>query len=417
MKFKTKKFIYSSILGISSLLITPNRVYSNPSGYFEERKECLENPDFITPSSKEFKYCIKENGIIKKYDEFDNLVDIDIKLDELIEEKIKKETKKSNKIKVVRSPNKELIEYKIDDEELFKYSCEAKKERGNLTCKNKSKKELIGIRPNGFYLKKGLREIENKRWDKSTKFFDKEIEYNNNQEAYAYRAFSKFKLEDYLGSIKDLEDALKIDKSDIFSLSLRSRANFKLKNYQEVIFDLNKLITLIEFKSNKEITELFNREINPVANNYFYLRGLAKSELGDSNGAIKDFNLEIINNPLNGDAYFQKGLEKYWVERDEACEDLIKGVSLGAIDTSSEFLEDTKESNSFLDELFTGSDNKSLIDACKSSSTKKAESIKQNYESEKLNIDIKNLIKKYYFLIPIPLLILGYTIVKYRSKD
>tara|TARA_Y100000991_G_scaffold71946_1_gene54006 strand:+ start:1014 stop:2267 length:1254 start_codon:yes stop_codon:yes gene_type:complete len=417
LKFKTKKFIYSSILGISSLLITPNRVYSNPSGYFEERKECLENPDFITPSSKEFKYCIKENGIIKKYDEFDNLVDIDIKLDELIEEKIKKETKKSNKIKVVRSPNKELIEYKIDDEELFKYSCEAKKERGNLTCKNKSKKELIGIRPNGFYLKKGLREIENKRWDKSTKFFDKEIEYNNNQEAYAYRAFSKFKLEDYLGSIKDLEDALKIDKSDIFSLSLRSRANFKLKNYQEVIFDLNKLITLIEFKSNKEITELFNREINPVANNYFYLRGLAKSELGDSNGAIKDFNLEIINNPLNGDAYFQKGLEKYWVERDEACEDLIKGVSLGAIDTSSEFLEDTKESNSFLDELFTGSDNKSLIDACKSSSTKKAESIKQNYESEKLNIDIKNLIKKYYFLIPIPLLILGYTIVKYRSKD
>ena len=287
---------------------------------------------------------------------------------------------------------------------------------GKLTCKNKSKKELIGIRPNGFYLKKGLREIENKRWNKSTKFFDKEIEYNNNQEAYSYRAFSKFKLEDYLGSVKDLENALKIDKSDIFSLSLRSRANFKLKNYEEVIFDLNKLIALIEFKSKKEITESFNREINPVARNYFYLRGLAKSELGDSDGAIKDFNLEIINNPLNGDAYFQKGLEKYWVEREDACEDLIKGVSLGAIDTSSNFLKDTKESNSFLDELFS-SDNKSFIDSCKSSSTKKAESIKQNYESEKLKIDIKNLIKEYYFLIPIPLLILGYTILKYRSKD
>ena len=110
-------------------------------------------------------------------------------------------------------------------------------------------------------------------------------------------------------------------------------------------------------------------------------------------------------------------MEKYWVERELACEDLIKGVSLGAIDTSSDFLRDTKESNSFLDELFTGSDNKSLIDACKSSSTKKAESIKQNYESEKLNIDIKNLIQKYYFLIPIPLLVIGYTLIKYRSKD
>ena len=417
MKFKAEKIIFSSILGIAPFLFTSNPSYSNPSSYFEEKKECIQNPDFITPSTKEYKYCIKENGIIKKYDEFDNLVEIDIKIDELVEEKIKKETKKGNKKKVIRNPMKELIEYKIDDEELFKYSCEAKKERGKLTCKNKSKKELIGIRPNGFYLKKGLKEIENKKWGNSTKFFDKEIEYNNNQEAYAYRAFSKFQLKDYLGSVKDLENALKIDKSDIFSLSLRSRANFELKNYPEVILDLNKLITLIEFKSKKEITKLFNREINPVARNYFYLRGLAKSELGDSDGAIKDFNLEIINNPLNGDAYFQKGLEKYWTEREEACEDLIKGISLGAKDTSSDFLKDTKESNSFLDELFTSSDNISLIDSCKSSSTKKAESIKQNYETEKLNIDIKNLIREYYFLVPIPLLILGYTIVKYRSKD
>jgi hypothetical protein len=95
---------------------------------------------------------------------------------------------------------------------------------------------------------------------------------------------------------------------------------------------------------------------------------------------------------------------------------LIKGVSLGAIDTSSEFFKEAKESNSFLDELFSGSD-KSLIDACKSSSTKKAETIKQNYENEKLNIDIKNLIQKYYFLIPIPLLVIGYTLLKYKSKD
>ena len=115
------------------------------------------------------------------------------------------------------------------------------KEGGKAICKNKAQKKLVGIRPNGFYLKKGLREIENKKWDKSIKLFDKEIKYNNNQEAFAYRGYSKFKLEDYLGSIKDLGDALKIDKSDIYSLSLRSRANFALENYDEVILDLNKL--------------------------------------------------------------------------------------------------------------------------------------------------------------------------------
>ena len=223
-------------------------------------------------------------------------------------------------------------------------------------------------------------------------------------------------MEDYLGSISDLGDALKIKKSDVFSLSLRSRANFKVENYQDVISDLNKLIALIEFKSKREATELFNKEINPVDPNYFYLRGLAKSELGDSNGAKKDFDLEIVNNPLNGDAYFQRGLETYWEEREEACQDLIKGVSLGAVDSSSNFLKENPQSNSFLDELFTGNE-KSLIDACKSSSTRKVENIKQNYETEKLNKDLINLFKNYYFLIPIPLLVIGYIILKYRSDD
>ena len=417
MKFKKGKIAYSGFLGLISLLIIPKQVYSSPSNYFEDTRECIENPDFISPSTKEYKYCLKENGIIKKYDEFDNLVEMDLKLDELVKEKIKKEIKKKgNNIIRVSKPLKQLIEYKIDDEELFKYSCEAKRERGKLICKNKGQKKLVGIRPEGFYLKKGLKEIENKKWDKSIKFFDKEIEYNNNQEAYALRGFSKFKLKDYLGSISDLGDALKINKSDVFSLSLRSRANFKVENYQDVIFDLNKLIALIEFKSERETTELFNKEINPVNPNYFYLRGLAKSELGDSKGAIKDFDLEIINNPLNGDAYFQRGLETYWKERDQACEDLIKGVSLGAVDSSSNFLKENPQSNSFLDELFTEKE-KSLIDSCKSSSIRKVENIKQNYETEKLNKDLINLFKNYYFLIPIPLLVIGYLILKYRAEE
>ena len=417
MTFKKAKILYSGLLGLISIFIIPKTVNSTPSRYYEERLECIQNPDFITPFTNEYKYCLNDNGIIKKYDEFDNLVEIDLKLDELVEEKIKQSYKKrETKIKKTVYPFRELTEYKIDEEELFKYSCEAKKERGKSICKNKAQKKLVGIRPEGFYLKKGLKEIENKRWDKSIRFFDKEIEYNNNQEAYALRGFSKFNLEDYLGSIKDLGEALKINKSDVFSLSLRSRSNFKVENYKETIFDLNRLITLMEFKSKKESTELFNKEINPVDPNYYYLRGLAKSELGDSKGAKKDFNLEIVNNPLNGDAYFQRGLETYWEDRGEACEDLIKGVSLGAIDTSYTFLKENPQSDSFLNELFPGS-NQSLIDACKSSSTRKVENIKQNYKAEKLNKDLINLFKNYYFLIPIPLLVIGYIILKYRSDD
>ena len=90
---------------------------------------------------------------------FDNLIEIDVKLDVLVEEKIKKEAEKGINKKKVWNRFRELTEYKIDNEELFKYSCEAKKEEGRSICKNKAQKKLVGIRPNGFYLKKGLKEI------------------------------------------------------------------------------------------------------------------------------------------------------------------------------------------------------------------------------------------------------------------
>ena len=130
MKLKKKKFIYLGLFSLISLFIIPKVAKANPSDFFEEKKECVDNPDFITPSTKEYKYCIKDNGIIKKYDEFDNLIEIDLKLDVLVDEKLQRNLKKGIKKKVFRNRFRELTEYKIDNEELFKYSCEAKKEKG-----------------------------------------------------------------------------------------------------------------------------------------------------------------------------------------------------------------------------------------------------------------------------------------------
>ena len=52
-----------------------------------------------------------------------------------------KEKKKVMKGKSVRNPFRKLTEYKVYNEELFKYSCEAKKERGSSICKNKAQKK------------------------------------------------------------------------------------------------------------------------------------------------------------------------------------------------------------------------------------------------------------------------------------
>ena len=405
MKSKLKKYLCASAFsGFFCLL--PNPALANPSSIFEEKLDCIENPDFVTPKNKEFKYCIKDNGDITKIDKSGSLVDEEYKIDELIEEKKKKG---------FASRKKQLVEFKIDEDEFFKYSCDAKKEKGEVICKGESERALLGIRPEGYFLNKGLKEIEDEKWNKSIEYLDKEIENSKNQEAYSNRGFSKFVLGDYLGSIKDLNSALDIDKKDISALSLRSRANFEIKNYEGVISDIDSLIKLLDKKSEDEIIELSEKEINPITTDYFYLRGLAKSETGDFDGAKNDFDSEIKNNPMNGDAYFQKGLEGYWIDRDKACSDLLKGISLGAKDTSMKLVKERAKTESFLDELFTSQ--KTLVDACKDSSDEKIEKNKQSYETENLRKDLSKLFKKYFYIIPILALVIIFTVMKYRSND
>ena len=403
MKSKLKKYLCASAFsGLFCLL--PNPALANPSSIFEEKLDCIENPDFVTPKNKEFKYCIKDNGDITKIDKSGSLVDEEYKIDELIEEK-----------KGYGSRKKQLVEFKIDEDEFFKYSCDTKKKKGEVVCDGESERVLLGIRPEGFFLKKGLEEIEDEKWNKSIEFLDKEIENSKNQAAYSNRGFSKFVIGDYLGSIKDLNSALKINKTDISALSLRSRANFKIKNYKGVISDIDSLIKLLDKKSEAEIIELSEKEINPITTDYFYLRGLAKSETGDFKGAKKDFDEEIKKNPMNGNAYFQRGLEGYWIDRDKACSDLLKGISLGAKDTSMKLVKEREKTESFLDELFTSQ--KTLVDACKDSSDEKIEKNKQNFESENLRKDLSELFKKYFYIIPILLLVIIFIVEKYKSND
>ena len=66
MKRKLGKYIFASAF-IGFFCLSPEPVFSNPSSIFEEKLECIENPDFVTPSNQEFKYCIKDNGEITTF--------------------------------------------------------------------------------------------------------------------------------------------------------------------------------------------------------------------------------------------------------------------------------------------------------------------------------------------------------------
>ena len=58
----------SLVLLTSISCFLPSASLANPSEVYKEKSECIENPDFVTPKDKTFKYCIKSNGLVKKID-------------------------------------------------------------------------------------------------------------------------------------------------------------------------------------------------------------------------------------------------------------------------------------------------------------------------------------------------------------
>merc|ERR1712224_288749 len=115
-----------------------------------------------------------------------------------------------------------LIEYKIEEDELVQYKCEAKKVGSKYECDGSGERLLKGVRPDGYYLEKGLKNIEDKKWNKALENLTEEIELSKNKDAYYQRAFVNYILENYLSSIKDAGEALKAERNNIKAYNIRS---------------------------------------------------------------------------------------------------------------------------------------------------------------------------------------------------
>mgnify|MGYP001427910686 CR=1 FL=1 len=383
----------------------PAASLANPSEAYKEKSECIENPDFVTPKDETFKYCIKASGLVNKINADGELSEEKGQLNKTVEDKTSKGFRSTTS----------LIEYKIEEDELIQYKCEAKKVGSTYECDGSGERLLKGVRPDGYNLEKGLKNIENKKWNKALENLTEEIELSGNKNAYYQRAFVHYIIEDYLGSIKDADEALKADKNNIKAYNIRSLAKYELNDHKGAINDINKLTTLYEKLSEEEKEELEIEDNKEIFDKFYFRRALSKSELGNKNGAVKDFDKAIEIDSLNGQAYFQKGLENYWKDRDSACQDILKGISLGATDTSGSLIKERSDSDSFLEELFNN--DQTLVDACQGISDKKIEVNKGKYEFEQLRKEAYKLVRKYIFVVPIFILIIGYLIVKYTGKD
>ena len=393
------------LLGSSGLFVS-NPVQAGPSdAYKKQENSCWNNPDFVSQDASTSRYCIKTDGVIQK-------VDINTDTEQAIG---RIDTSKSIRESrgLFQRAKTSLLEFKIEEDELIKYSCSSKKINSKNECDGKVERSIKGIRPELYYFNKGLKKEEEKEWKPAIENYSKEIKISKSPKAYYHRAFSKYQLSDYKGTLEDLRFSTKDKENLIKILDLRSKANYKLENYKGAVNDITKVIKLRDQKANSSSIE--EKEDDTQYKNLYFRRAEYKSELGDTDGAVKDFTKQIEINPLDGQSYFQRGLEKYWSNKKSACKDMLKGLTLGAKDNSYQLINNEANTDSFLEELFDKE--KTLVGTCKEIIDTKSDRNQERYEMEKLKGEGIELIKKYALLIPILLIVIVSIVVKFNRNE
>lgn len=119
--------------------------------------------------------------------------------------------------------------------------------------------------------------------------------------------------QDFAGSIKDYDKAIKLDPKYTDAYYNRGSSKSYLKDYNGAITDFDKAI-----------------ELRPGFVNAFTNRGVTKLKLNDAKGAIQDFDAAIILDPKNTLAYFMRGQVKLQSgDNDGGCTDIKKAKELG----------------------------------------------------------------------------------------
>ncbi len=124
-----------------------------------------------------------------------------------------------------------------------------------------------------------------KRVDEAMKDFDFVISQATNrlpnsdkkEQLYYFRGYANMMKENYEDAIDDLNKVLEIDPNNIGALKIRKDCSKRIKDYQGVLEDCNKLILIDKYKKHKYLFDL----------------ALAKSEIGDNQGAIDDYSFLI----------------------------------------------------------------------------------------------------------------------------
>ena len=142
-------------------------------------------------------------------------------------------------------------------------------------------------------------------------------DFNTNTRNYEYffnRAQDKFELANYEEAILDYDKALALSPTEICLVySMRGNAKRNLGDFDGAISDQNKAL-----------------DFDPLYADGYFNRSSAKFKKGDFDGAIDDYSQVIKINPKDSDAFFNRAnVKKEAGDIKGACQDWRKAVDLG----------------------------------------------------------------------------------------
>ena len=135
-----------------------------------------------------------------------------------------------------------------------------------------------------------------------------------NYEYFFNRAQDKFEVANYKEAILDYNKALELSPTEICLVySMRGNAKRNLGDLDGAISDQNKAL-----------------DFDPLYADGYFNRGSAKYKMGDFDGAIEDYTQVIKISPKDSDAFFNRAnVKKEIGDIKSACEDWKKAANLG----------------------------------------------------------------------------------------
>ena len=144
----------------------------------------------------------------------------------------------------------------------------------------------------------------------------------SNYEYFFNKAQDKFELADYKEAIINYNKALELSPTEICLVySMRGNAKRNLGDFDGAISDQDKAL-----------------DFDPLYADGYFNRGIAKFKKGDFDGAIQDYSQVLKINQKDSDAFFNRAnVKKEIGDMINACEDWRKAAELGD-DDATKFL-------------------------------------------------------------------------------